>query len=53
MGSPTRSGDAVLITSDGEGHTAFLSNSDCVTDVVIAYLVDLVVPGGRVVLRRR
>ncbi len=37
-------GDAVLITSDGEGHTAFLSNSDCVTDVVIAYLVDLVVP---------
>ena len=37
-------GDAVLITSDGEGHTAFLSNSECVTDVVIAYLVDLVVP---------
>ncbi|MBC8363911.1 MAG: alpha/beta fold hydrolase [Actinobacteria bacterium] len=37
-------GDAVLITSDGEGHTAFLSNSWCVTDVVIAYLADLVVP---------
>ena len=37
-------GDAVLITSDGEGHTAFLSNSFCVTDVVAAYLLDLVVP---------
>jgi pimeloyl-ACP methyl ester carboxylesterase len=37
-------GDAVLITSDGEGHTAFLSNSWCVTEVVIAYLAELVVP---------
>ena len=37
-------GDAVLITSDSEGHTAFLSNSECVTDVVISYLVDLVAP---------
>jgi len=37
-------GDAVLITSDGEGHGAFLANSFCVTDVVLVYLVDLVVP---------
>ncbi|MEE2697007.1 MAG: alpha/beta hydrolase [Actinomycetota bacterium] len=37
-------GDAVLVTSDGEGHTAFLSNSECVTGVVIDYLVDLVAP---------
>ncbi|HIG24488.1 MAG TPA: alpha/beta hydrolase [Acidimicrobiia bacterium] len=37
-------GDAVLITTDGDGHGAFLSNSECVTEVVFAYLYLLVVP---------
>ena len=37
-------GDAVLITSDGDGHGAFLTNSDCVTEVVFDYLLDLIVP---------
>ena len=36
-------GNAVLITSDGEGHTAFLTNSECVTDVVFDYLLELTV----------
>ena len=37
-------GEAVLIKSDGDGHGAFLSNSDCVTDVVFEYLWYLDVP---------
>ena len=37
-------GQAVLITSNGEGHGAFLSNSECVTDVVLDYLWYLDVP---------
>ena len=37
-------GDAVLITSDGDGHGAFLSNSECVTDVVFDYLINFRVP---------
>ena len=37
-------GDAVLITSDGDGHGAFLTNSDCVTEVVFDYLIELTVP---------
>jgi pimeloyl-ACP methyl ester carboxylesterase len=37
-------GDAVLITSNGDGHGAFLTNSDCVTEVVYDYLLDLIVP---------
>ena len=37
-------GQAVLITSDGEGHGAFLSNSECVTDTVLEYLWYLDVP---------
>ena len=37
-------GDAVLISSDGDGHGAFLTNSDCVTEVVFDYLLELIVP---------
>ncbi|MFL2993770.1 MAG: alpha/beta hydrolase [Acidimicrobiales bacterium] len=37
-------GNAVLITSDGDGHGAFLSNSECVTDVVFDYLINFRVP---------
>jgi len=37
-------GDAVLITSDGDGHGAFLTNSECVTDIVFDYLLNLEVP---------
>ncbi len=37
-------GQAVLITSNGEGHGAFLSNSECVTDTVLDYLWYLDVP---------
>lgn len=33
----------VLLTWEGEGHTAF-PKTDCITDVVVSYLVDLVVP---------
>ena len=36
--------DAVLISSNGDGHGAFLTNSDCVTEVVFRYLTELVVP---------
>ena len=37
-------GDAVVISSDAEGHGAYVSNSWCLTDPVTAYLVDLEVP---------
>ena len=37
-------GDAVLISSDGDGHGAFLTNSECVTEVVYDYLLELKVP---------
>ena len=37
-------GQAVLITSDSEGHGAFLSNSECVTDTVLEYFWYLDVP---------
>jgi len=37
-------GEAVLITSNGDGHGAFLGNSECVTDVVFEYLFYLDVP---------
>lgn len=36
-------GDAVDITWDGAGHTAFLSSS-CINDIVVAYLIDQIVP---------
>ncbi|MEO7397473.1 MAG: alpha/beta fold hydrolase [Ilumatobacteraceae bacterium] len=36
-------GDAVSITWDGAGHTAFLT-SGCITDIVTAYIVDQIVP---------
>ena len=35
---------AVLLTYEGDGHTAFLSGGECIDDAVAAYLVDLVVP---------
>ena len=35
---------AVLLTYEGDGHTAFLSGGECIDDAVVAYLVDLVVP---------
>ena len=36
--------DAVVISSNAEGHGAYLTNSWCLTDVVTAYLVDIEVP---------
>jgi pimeloyl-ACP methyl ester carboxylesterase len=35
---------AVLLTNDDEGHTAYLQGSNCVADIVNAYLLDLKVP---------
>lgn len=35
---------SVLLTYEGDGHTAFLRAGACVDDAVVAYLVDLVVP---------
>ena len=34
----------VLISRDGDGHTAYQSGNRCVTDAVDAYLVDGTVP---------
>jgi hypothetical protein len=39
-------GDAVSIRWEGAGHTAF-GHSECVDDLVVQYLVDLVVPKNR------
>ncbi len=39
----------VLLTLEGEGHTAFGSKSDCIDDAVVAYLVELMVPAAGVV----
>jgi pimeloyl-ACP methyl ester carboxylesterase len=35
---------SVLVTYDGDGHTAFLTRNSCIRDVVTPYLVDLTVP---------
>ena len=35
---------AVLLTYEGDGHTAFLRGGPCVEEAVVAYLVDLTVP---------
>jgi pimeloyl-ACP methyl ester carboxylesterase len=35
---------AVLLTYEGDGHTAFLRGGPCIEDAVVEYLVDLVVP---------
>ncbi len=35
---------SVLLTYEGDGHTAFLRAGACIDDAVAAYLVDLVVP---------
>lgn len=35
---------AVLLTYEGDGHTAFLRGGSCIEEAVVAYLVDLVVP---------
>ena len=37
-------GDAVVISSNAEGHGGYLANAWCLTDVVTAYLVELEVP---------
>ena len=37
-------GDAVVVSSDAEGHGAYMVNSWCLTWPVTDYLVDLVVP---------
>lgn len=34
----------VLVTYEGDGHTAFLRGGDCVDDLVVDYLVELTVP---------
>jgi hypothetical protein len=36
----------VLVTLDGDGHTAIPSTSSCVAVIVEAYLIDLAVPAG-------
>ena len=38
--------DAVLLTYEGDGHTAFLRAGPCVDDAVVTYLVDLEVPAA-------
>jgi len=35
---------AVLLTYEGDGHTAFLRGGPCVDNAVVTYLIDLVVP---------
>jgi pimeloyl-ACP methyl ester carboxylesterase len=42
MASTLKSG--VLLTYEGDGHTAFLRGGPCIEDAVVAYLVDLKVP---------
>jgi len=37
-------GDAVVISSNAEGHGGYLTNSWCLTEPITSYLVDLVVP---------
>lgn len=35
---------SVLLTYEGDGHTAFLRGGPCIDDAVVAYLVDLALP---------
>jgi pimeloyl-ACP methyl ester carboxylesterase len=37
-------GNGVVLTWDGDGHTAFAGSSQCINDAVTSYLVDLKVP---------
>jgi pimeloyl-ACP methyl ester carboxylesterase len=37
---------AVLLTYEGDGHTAFLRGGACIEDAVVAYLVDLSAPAA-------
>jgi hypothetical protein len=37
-------GDAVVVSSNAEGHGAYLTNSWCLTEPITRYLVDLEVP---------
>lgn len=37
---------AVLLTYEGDGHTAFLRGGNCIETAVVDYLVDLVVPAA-------
>ncbi len=36
----------VLLTWDGQGHTAYLKGSDCIDDAVDTYLVSRTVPAA-------
>ena len=42
---------SVLLTYDGDGHTAFLTRNQCILDAVTPYLVDLSVPKPGIVCR--
>ncbi|MCO5318562.1 MAG: alpha/beta hydrolase [Microthrixaceae bacterium] len=37
---------SVLLTYEGDGHTAFMRGAPCIDDAVVAYLVDLEVPAA-------
>lgn len=37
-------GGSVLLTYEGDGHTAFMRGGPCIDDAVVAYLVDLELP---------
>ena len=37
---------AVLLTYEGDGHTAFLTAGPCISDAVVGYFVDLTVPAA-------
>lgn len=36
----------MLLTYEGDGHTAFLRAGPCINDAVVAYLVDLTLPAA-------
>ncbi|MCP4435246.1 MAG: alpha/beta hydrolase [Actinomycetia bacterium] len=38
--------ESVLLTYEGDGHTAFLRAGPCINDAVVAYLVDLTLPAA-------
>ncbi len=42
---------SVLLTYDGDGHTAFLTRNQCIRDVVTPYMVELVVPKAGIVCK--
>ena len=42
---------AVLLTYDGDGHTAFLTRNQCIRDAATPYMVDLVIPKDGIVCK--